>query len=325
MTAYTLPEYAKTLPGDMAGQRTASLIELFPEETDILGALPFKAAPGGSYRYSEEGELPTNMAFRGINETPTTGFGVINDRVEMCFPMAGNVDVDRVLINRHGSGRRAREEQMQIKRKAHLWSDTFINGDNGTEPREFTGMKQRLQVVGGSVDGSNYDSRVFANSTASGGGALSFSQLDIAIGLVDRPTHIILPKILKDRLPAAARNISIAGHVTQDKNEMGTPVMRYNGLELLTGYGITKHGAFLNFNEVGFGGGAAQTASIYIVRFAEDGVCGLETSPMEITDIGLTEAGVHYRLNIEHDSGMCIEDPYSALRMSSITNAAIVA
>lgn len=320
---HTLIEYAKTVED----QKSRAVIELFPMESDILGAIPFKTAPGGRYGYMREGALPINMAFRGINETPAEGRGVVNDLTEQCFPIAGNIDVDRVLINRYGMERRSTEERMSIKRKAKVWTDTFIGGDNASNPREFTGLKNRLRAVGSgstSVDGSNYESRVFANSTASGGGPLSLAQLDIAIGLVENPTHLIWPKALLDKLPAATRDTQVSGFITWDVNALGQRTARYNGIPILTGYGLTPFGQFLPFNEVAFGGGSAVTASIYVVSFSENGVCGIETKPMEVQDMGLLNNGIHYRTNVEHDVGIVLEGAYSALRMTSITNAAIV-
>lgn len=317
---HTLIEYAKTV--EDAKQR--AVIELFPESVDFMGALPFASAPNGVYRYQEEGALPDNMGFRAINETPSEGHGLLNDRVEMTFPIAGNIDVDRALIRRHGSDRRSIEERMSIKKKAKVWADTFMFGDNATAPREYTGLKNRLNAVGGSVDGSNYQSRILANSAGSGGGALSLAQLDRAIGLVEGPNAIIMPKALKDRFAAAQRDTSIGGFITLDKDEMGRPVMRYGDLPIYCGYGVSKYGEFLPFDEVASGGGSAVTSSIYIVRFSEDGVCGLEVAPMEVQDLGLLDDGVYYRTNIEHDVGMAVFDPFAALRLSSITNAAIV-
>lgn len=323
MAVHTLVEYAKTVDD----VKSRAVIELFPEESDILRVIPFKSAPGGRYGYFREGALPTNMAFRGINETPTTGYGLINDYTEQCFPMAGQIDVDRVLLDRYGMERRTMEERLQIKAKAHLWAQTFINGDNGSEPREWTGLKQRLRPVGSgapSVDGSNYESRVFANSTASGGAALSLTNLDLAISLVDSPTHILMPYKLKHRMPAAVRDADVGGLYTNDIEDMGRRVERYQGLEILTGYGVSKHGPLLQFDETGYGGGSAVTASIYILSFGEMGVSGIETAPMEVKDMGLLENGVHYRTDVHHDNGICIENPYAALRMTSITDAAIV-
>lgn len=320
---HTLVEYAKTFTDD----KKRAVIELFPAAVDFWGVLPYKTAPGGRYGYMREGALPTNIAFRGLNEVPTDGRGVINDFTEQCFPLAGNLDVDRALINRFGNERRAMEENLQIKAKAKKWADTFVNGDNASNPREFTGIKQRLRAVGSgatSVDGSNYESRLVANSTASGGAALSLSMLDIAIGNTNNPNAILMPRILRERMPAAVRDASVGGLYTNDKEDMGHRVERYRGIPLYVGYELTPNGAFLPFNEVGFGGGSAVTASMYIINFAEDGLCGLETSPMEVTDIGLTEGGVLYRTNVEHDNAICLEGAYAATRLTSITNAAIV-
>lgn len=319
----TLIEYAKTVQD----QKARAIIEMFPEELDFWRLMPWITAPGGSYRQWEEGALPDNVAFRAINEPPTSGFGLLADRVEQTFPLAGNLDVDRVLINRHGPGARSIRERMQLKSKVKKIADTFMDGDNASNMREFTGLKARLKAVGtglGSVDGSNYRSRVLANSTASGGGPLSLSMLDRAIGLVNGANAIIMPKAIQDRFPAAVRDTSVAGVWTQDKDSLGRPVPRYNGIEIFNGYGLSVYGEFLPFNEVAYGGGAAVTSSIYIVRFAEDGVHGLQVSPMEVKDMGLLDNTIHYRTNIEHDIGMNISEPFSALRLTSITNAAIV-
>lgn len=320
MAAITLLEYAK----GVEDAKSRAIIELFPESVDFMGAIPFMTAPGGAYRYMEEGALPNNMGFRAINEAPTSGYGLLNDKVEQTYPLAGNLDVDRALLRRHGMEHRTVREKMMVKQKASVWADTFIRGDNSATPREYTGLKERLRIVGASVDGSNYDSRVLANATGSGGAALSLAQLDRAIDLVENPNAILMPKALKARFAAAERDTAIGGFVTQDKDDMGRVVTRYNGLPIYTGYGVTKFGAFLPFDEVAYGGGSAVTASIYIVRFADDGVCALETNPMEVTDMGLLEDGITYRTNIEHDVGMAVFDPYSAIRLSSITNAAIV-
>jgi hypothetical protein len=317
----TLPEYAKGV--DNPVQR--AMIELFPESVDFLSIYPFVTAPGGVYRYMEEAALGSNVAFRAINGTVAEGSGLVLDRTEGCYPMAGNIDVDRVLIERHGSEHRAIKERMLVKQKAAAWAQAFVRGDNQANSLEMTGLRTRLRAVGGSVDGSNDDSRIFANSSASGGGPLSLKQLDRAMDLTDGANAILIPRALRARFAAAERSTNIGGFVTQDKDDMGRVVTRYNGVPMYVGYEIGRLAPLLPFNEVAAGGGAAVTASIYILRFGDDGVCGLETSPMKVTDIGLLESGVHYRTNIEHDVGMAIFNPYAALRFSSITNADIVA
>lgn len=86
MSAITLPEYAKSFD---AASKQRAIIELFPEAVDFMGAIPFMNAPGGAYRYQEEGALATNVAFRALNEEPSSGYGLLSDRVEQTIPSPG--------------------------------------------------------------------------------------------------------------------------------------------------------------------------------------------------------------------------------------------
>ena len=133
-----------------------------------------------------------------------------------------------------------------------------------------------------------------------------------------------MPKAIKDRFPAAQRDVNIGGYIKVEHDEFGKEQVSYRGIPIYVGYELSNFGPFLPFTEVAHGGGGAVTSSIYIVRFSEDGVCGLETKPMEVTDMGMIDNAVHLRTNIEHDTGLCIKDPFSAIRLSSITNASIV-
>jgi len=321
MPAITLPEYAK----GVEDQKVRAIIELFPESVDFMGVIPFMSAPSGSYRYMEEGALPDNVGFRALNEGPSAGYGLMLDKVEKTFPMAGNLDVDRRLIARQGMDAKSRQERMQAKKFASVWAQTTFFGDNQANSREYTGVKPRLKSVGGSTDGSNYRSRILANSASSGGAALSLAQLDRAIDLVENPNAIIMPLAIKGRFPAAQRNTQIGGFINVQADEFGKEQVSYRGIRIYTGYGVGPFGEFLPFNEVAVGGGSAVTTSIYVMRFSEDGVCALEQQPMEVHDYGLLEDGFTHRTNVEHDVGLMICDPFSALRLSSITNAPIAA
>ncbi len=215
----------------------------------------------------------------------------------------------------------------QMKKGARVWTDTFINGDNASDPKEFDGLKNRLVAdATGSVDGTVDDSRLLANATGSGGGALSLSKLDKAVELVDSPTHILMSRDLQTKMQAAARSPTISNNqITMDMDSnLGRRVTRFGDLPILTGYKVGKGSAFLPYNEVAYGGGSAVTSSIYVVSFREDGVCGIQTGEPEFLPVD-TDRGIFNRDLFEWDCGITIEDFYSAIRLSSITNAAITA
>ena len=52
---------------------------------------------------------------------------------------------------------------------------------------------------------------------------------------------------------------------------------------------------------------------------------GLQVAPMEVTDQGEIDSGPFFQTRIEWDFGICIEHPSALLRLTGITDAAIVA
>ncbi len=316
-----LVEYARGLQDAIP----SLLIEQFATESDVLQTIGFKIAKQGRNPFAREVEL-AGLAFRGINEDPEISHGQREEFQDMCYPISGLLEIDRVITNRYGEARQIQEMRGQMKRGAAIWTDTFIDGDNSTEPKEFSGLKARLVAdSAGNIDGSTDDSRLLTNDTSSGGGALSLAKLDLAIDLVNGATHLLMSRRMKVKFIAAMRNTSLTGNVIHFEQESGHPVLKYAELKILTGYPPSKNNTFLPFDEVGSGGGSAVTTSIYPVAFREDGVTGIHTQPPELVDVGVTDRGVQNRDLFEWDTGISIEDFYAAMRLSSITDATIAA
>jgi len=313
MAQMTLNEYAKGLP---MGTRRA-VIEMFAESSDIFQALPFEGMNGPVYENHRQVSLPA-PAFRGINENSSTGAGRLEPFQEASYLMDHDIDIDIALVRRYGEERRAQNERMVIAAAGKKWVDTFIGGDNATEPREFNGLQARSALY----------SRTLANSNASGGAALSLAKLDQAINMVNKSggkSYIIAPF---DSIPlwiAAARTTTLSGFVIQTWDEIGKPKMSYGGLPFLWGYEKDDHTPVLAFDEVGSGGGSAVTASLYVVCFGEGKVHGLQQSPMAVDDVGLLEDRITMRTHLSWDVGLVDGHKYSFARLTSWTNAAIVA
>lgn len=313
MAVQNIVEYAKGLD---EGSVKRAFVEMFAEQSDIIAALPLQNAPGGAYRYDRETTLP-GVAFRGLNEGYTATKGVINPQVEQTFIAGGEIKVDKALIRRFGAERRAREEKMQVKSLVRTLTSKIVSGDNASSPKEFDGLKTRL-VVGGSA--------VTANSASSGGAALSLYNLDRSIDKVMDPTHIWMSKAMRTRLTQAGRNTGVGGYVAQTKDDFGRIITTYRGLPILVGYEDEVNDTVLfPFDEVASGGGSAVTTSIYIVSMKEGMFTGLQVAPMDVVDQGEIESGPYLQTRIEWDFGLCLEHPSAAHRLTSITDAAIVA
>lgn len=316
-----LVEFAKSLHDPVA----SGMIEQFAASSDVLQTISFKSANQGLNVFERETSEP-NVAFRALNSEPEISHGSEERFQDHVAPISGLIEFDRIKLKRYGERKRMVYMTGQMKKGARVWTDTFINGDVSTDPREWNGLKKRLVAVGGSVDGTNDDSRLLVNNVASGGGALSLATLDKAIELVNEGTHLLLSRAMKTKFKAAARDSTLTNNrFTQDMDsQLGRRVERFDDLIMLTGYQVGKGSQFLPFNEVAYGGGSAVTTSMYVVSMREDGVCGIQTSAPEYVPVD-TDRGIFQRDLFEWDCGITIEDYYSALRISSISQAAIVA
>lgn len=307
----TLVEYAKGLD---VGDKARPIIEMFAQSTDIYSALPFEGLTGPVFEGYRTAAIPA-PTFRAINEASSNGGGKITPFQESSFVMDHDIDIDRAIVDRHGMNRRYQEEKMGVAGAGRKWVDTFLKGDNTTQPREFNGLAKR----------SAFFSRTQTNSAASGGAALSLLKLDQAINAVNKPTHIIVPFDSKPLWIQAARNTTLSGFVIQTWDQVGGPKLTYAGLPLLFGYEKDDNTPVLQFNEVGSGGGAAQTASLYVCSFGEGKLRGIQLKPMQVQDKGLLENGITYRTHLSWDVGLVDEHKYCFSRLTSWTNAAIVA
>jgi hypothetical protein len=65
-----------------------------------------------------------------------------------------------------------------------------------------------------------------------------------------------------------------------------TPTFFYNGLRILWGYGPDDGAVILPFTEVGAGGGAAQTSSLYVVAYGDERTFAIEGTPLSVEDEG---------------------------------------
>jgi hypothetical protein len=312
----TITEYAKGLAIEDVRRPP---IEMFARSTDVFDAMPFEGLKGSVFVYYRQAVLATPQ-FRAINESSSSGHGVITPLQENTAIIDHDIDVDRAIVDRHGPERRNYEEMMGMTAFGQLWATTVIKGDQSTNARVFNGLQVR----------ANKYSRTIANSAASGGAALSLANLDKTINAVNNPTHIIAPYQSRPLWIQAARNTTLSGFVMQEFDVSGSKGVgglkaSYAGLPFLWGYPKDDHPYMLDFNEVGSGGGAAVTASLYVVSFGEGRLRGLNLRPMETRDIGLLQDGKTYRTHLNWDVGMVDEHKYCIARLSSWTNAAIVA
>lgn len=308
-----LIDYAANMPD---GADEKPFVETFAQESDVLRAIPIMKANNGTREATKTTELPS-VKNRAFNEPGNESSGKFELFQEDTFLMDEYIKVDRALIDRYGSGHRAKQERLKTIAMAQQASRVIISGDNSTEPREADGLKARAKTA-------NVD--LFHNSVAAGGAALSLANLDQVIRAVRKPTHIIMPQSFMSKWDSAARSPTLTNAmVTTETDDLGRRVTKYAGLPILYGYEPDDSPPLLDFTEVGTGGGAAVTASIYVVSFSQDGFYVIEQTPLSVRDEGQLQGVPFMSTHIKWDWGLMREHPRSIARLTSVTNGALVA
>ena len=310
----TLTEYAK---GMALEDIRRPVIEMFAQYSDVFEVMPFEGLKGAKYVGYREAALATPV-FRAVNEASSSGHGVISPFDEATYIIDHDIDVDRAIQDRFGPERRNYEERMGITAFARLWIDTFVKGDQSVNPRVFNGLQVRAQKFG----------RLYYNSTASGGAALSLANLDTMLNNLSGKSgtrFLFVPFLSLPLWIQAARNTSLTGYVMQTWDEIGRSKLTYAGIRLLYGYPKDDQVPVLQFNEVGDGGGSAVTASLYGLTLGEGMMRGIYVRNLTPEDVGLLEDRKTYRTHISWDVSFVDEFKYCMTRMTSWTNAPIVA
>ena len=306
----TLVEYAKQYANDVL---RAGVIEMFAANSDILRVLPFENIAGNALRYNREGTLP-GIGFRGINESYTPSTGILNPMVESLSIVGGEIDVDKFLTKTFGEERRATETNMKVKAMALAWTEAFIKGDQGSDPKSIEGLQNRITG----------DQLVAAGST-SGGDVLSLAKLDELIDEIDEPTHLIMNKTVRRRLTTAARDYQIGGFISFEPDEFGKRMTVYNGLPILIADKDNENNDILPYTEVGSGGGTAQCTSIYCVSIGDGKLEGIQNGDMEVEDLGILETKPAYRTRVEWYAGFAVYHGRAAGRLYGIKDGAVTA
>ena len=290
-----------------------AIIALYAMNSDILRVLPFTNIPGNAYRYNQEDTLP-GVGFRGLNEGYTEDVGAINPETEHLVIAGGDLDVDKFIIDTMGNEQRSTREAMKVKALSHKFGQVFIKGDSTTTNKEFDGLQTRLT-----------GSQKIAAGSTSGGDALSLAKLDELIDSVDDPSHLLMSKAMRRRLTAAARDTTVGGYITYEKDAFGRKVTQYNDLPILLSDRNGSAYPTLDFDEANPGGGSAVGTSIYALELGEGKLSGIQNGTMDVRDLGELESKPVFRTRVEWYVSMLLEHARAAGRLWGIKNAAVTA
>jgi len=305
----TLFEASKLNPGEVLRN---TIIEHFARSSDLLRVTRFIPVDGGAYVYNMEGSLP-GVAFRGVGEGYTPSAGIMNPETERLRIGGGDLDVDLATLKMTSEDVRGAHELRKVKAMSLTIGAKMINGNSVSDPREFDGLRTRIQ-----------GDQLLDQGNTNGGDPLTITRLRDLIDQVDNPTHLIMSKKMRNLLSAAATDPAVGGYITYTQDEFGRRVTQFDGLPIVVMDYDASNKQIIAFDEVGSGGSTATATSIYCVNMSDEGVVGLQNGIMEVRDLGELQDRPAMRTRVEWLVGMAVLHGRAAARLRGISDAAVV-
>ena len=293
------------------------VMEVIYTSSTILDRLPFDQIDGNAYQYNMEGVLPS-AAFRAVNAGYTESTGTTTSATESLVILGGDADVDRFLQRTRSNlnDQRATQTTMKAKAVQAKFSDTFINGNTGTDANSFNGLKTRLtggQVISMGTNGAAINTD---NTTRN----FFFDQLDTLQSLVPNISAFYTNSSILAKFRSAARQVSMKS-VTVDT--LGRTVDTYNGVPIVDVGNKADGTPIIPQTEVQ--GSSSVAGSVYAVSFGDglgqQGVVGIQNGGMEVMDLGQLQTQPVFRTRIEWYCGLALFGPKPAARLTGVLAA----
>lgn len=308
--ALTLVEAAKA----QENLFTRGVIETFVENNRLSQLVPFRDIPGGADGITQEAVLP-GADSRAVNEAFTSSEGRFEEIIQSLKIYGGDIGIDPYILKTKGEDQAARQVALKIKAISDKWTTDFFKGDSGAQVRDFDGLQNRLSV------GS---SQVVEAGVSDGGDALQLTILDEAIERTHNPSHILVGRQMGVRFTQILRLPNMSGVLSQDRDEVGRPILRYNGLELVRVTSNSKSDTVLPFTELASTGSTTTASSIYICGFGDEGIEGIQNGGFDVRNLGEDNSTPREDTRVEWYNNFHINHPRSVTRLRGIKDLPFV-
>ena len=263
--AMTQTEAAK-LSNDML---LRGVIETIVKESQLLNYLPFMQVTGTAVTYNREATMPA-ASFYSVGDTwseATPTFTQVSTALKI---LGGDADVDNFLQQTYRDPNDLEAEVISLKAKAvaYEFSQTFYDGDEGSNAKQFDGLVNLVTSGQTIAMGTN-------------GGALTLDKLDEMIDLIKpgRPDALCMAKRTRRKLSSLRR---AAGNLLEtDVDAFGRRALYYDGIPILVDDFIPTT------EEKGSSGEVC--SSIYAVKFGRQGLTGIENGGIQVERVGELE------------------------------------
>lgn len=274
----------------------AGVIETIAAESPVLQRLPFIEIVGNGLTYNRENVAPT-AAFYDVGDTWDEDTPTFTQATATLKILGGDADVDNFLKSTRSNIQDLEAAVVQLKARAvqTLFDDTFVNGDEGTNPNSFDGI-DLLCTAGQTV------------SMGTNGASLSLAKLDELIDKVrgGKPDILLMSRRSRRSLNVLAR--SSGTFLEADRDEFGGMLQFYDGIPI----GINDY-----ISDAKTVGTSSDCSTIYAMQFGEGALSGLSApGGLTIERVGSLETKDASRIRVKWYAGLAL---FNTVKLAMLT------
>ncbi|MDX5412915.1 MAG: hypothetical protein LPK02_07690 [Rhodobacterales bacterium] len=281
------------------------MVEEIIDRDAMFAMLPFQRVNSKALVYNRENTL-AGADWLNPNETINEEASTFTEVTAKLRILAGDVDVDKFLIETMGDTNDQVVTQIQAKAKGvgRIFHAQVANGDATANPRAFDGLPNLVDP-----------SMTFAAGV--NGGAVTLEMLDQLKDMVKLGADALVMRAgtwraVRTLLRAMGGNTAM--HV--EIENFGVPVPAFDGLPVIVN-------DFLAGDE-DQGTSVGNTCSIYAARFNEadglHGIYGGDSAGMRVENIGTVQNKDSYRFRMKWYAGLVLKSTQSLARLRGVTN-----
>lgn len=313
--ALTYTESAKLSNNQLA----KGVIESIEVKNPLLDRLAFIEVNGKAYVYNERATLP-GVAWRAVTGSYTADTGTVNNSTEVLKILGGITEVDR--FQQMGMSDVNDQLAIQMVGKgialSKEFNNNFFNGEDGTDPNQWDGLKARL--TGGQVITAATNGLTVIGDGADATLMAFFDKLQEMIDAVSgKPDAIYMNASILSKVKSSAMRLKM--NLESGLDNFGKKVTFFDGVPMLDP-GEDNSGAKI-LPQTETCGTSSVTSSIYAVKFStnetEIGVAGLTYGGLMVER--LPRVDTKERGLVELYSGIAVFGGKAAARLKGVLNS----
>lgn len=304
------------------------IIEKLVYQDPILEKLQFKDIKGNGLTYNVEATM-SGAGFYAVGDTWVESTSVIEQATAVTTILGGDADVDNFLQATRSDLQDLMSEQIDAKIKAikKKFMVMFYYGWNGATPVDTKGFTGIHGLIYSTV--AAYPNTVTDGATGNPGSTFSMSQLEKAVDLVKngKPNLILMSKNMRRLINKYLRGV---GGISYGDAGQGR-IQDLFGISVAVSDYISDtedctkdYGPAAGANEFGhdYAQGTPYTAStgtsIFVLQFAPDAICGLQSLPITVEKLGALETKDAERVRIKWYPSLMLQNILTCSKVTGI-------